>query len=99
MWYKNHEKLKRNLVIPPERPKLQPIVLSDGLIEHDNFYQGTGHVVQKSCKTETQPSTTSRTAQSTAYNTRFSVVCGPGSEMAVNHTNILLAQIKLPRKF
>ncbi|KAH9609128.1 hypothetical protein KSS87_004493 [Heliosperma pusillum] len=71
----------------------------DGLIEHGNFYHGPGHVVQKSLETETQPSTTSRTAQITAYNTRFSVFCGPGSEMAVNHTNILLGQIKLTRKF
>ncbi|KAH9621026.1 hypothetical protein KSS87_005309 [Heliosperma pusillum] len=26
-------------------------------------------------------------------------ILGPGSEMAVNNTNILLAQIKLPHKF
>ncbi|KAH9608781.1 hypothetical protein KSS87_019677 [Heliosperma pusillum] len=57
MWYKNCEKIKRNPVRPPERPKLQPI------------------------------------------NTRFSAFLGPGSEMPVNYTNILLAQIKLPRKF
>ncbi|KAH9602347.1 hypothetical protein KSS87_010929 [Heliosperma pusillum] len=25
-WFKNHEKLKRSPVRPPERPKLQPIV-------------------------------------------------------------------------
>ncbi|KAH9609127.1 hypothetical protein KSS87_004493 [Heliosperma pusillum] len=74
-------------------------VLSDGLIKHGNFYHVPGHVVQKSFETETQLSTTSQTAQITAYNTLFSVFCGLGSEMAVNHTNILLGQIKLPRKF
>ncbi|KAH9619803.1 hypothetical protein KSS87_012888, partial [Heliosperma pusillum] len=26
-WYKNREKLKRSLLRPPERPKLQPIII------------------------------------------------------------------------
>ncbi|KAH9602348.1 hypothetical protein KSS87_010929 [Heliosperma pusillum] len=42
--------------------KLDKYVLSDGLIEHGNFYHGPGHVVQKSRETETHHSTTFRTA-------------------------------------
>ncbi|KAH9621371.1 hypothetical protein KSS87_002021 [Heliosperma pusillum] len=86
--------MKHDLVRPPDRPKLQPII-------HDfrvatNTAQDTLYKIHEKIKHDPVRPPERPKLQP---NTLFSVFCAPGSEMNVNHTNILFSQIKLPHKF